>query len=383
MIQSGNDVVIVGAGIMGCALASELARRELRVAVLDRGQICSGSSGLNAGGVRHQFSSDINIRLATRSIERISSFGAEFGVDVGFKQVGYLFMASSDVTETALRRSVEIQNSFGVATEFISPEDIGELVPGARIDDLRGGSFCGLDGHLDPHSLVMAFAQDARSHGAKIQQNIEAVAVERERGRVTGLVLADGKIVEGKTFVNCAGAWANSFSHLYGAELPIIPWRSQIFSIEGPTFGDRLPMTIDYDKQRTYFHTEGTGVIAGMDNETASEPVWDVPCDWSKVTDLVERLIYRVPAFEEANVAHGWAGFLEVTPDENPIAGWTHFDNLYTAAGFSGHGLSLGPALAEEVARELVGEPTTLSLESYRLDRFDSGLKETEQMAMR
>jgi sarcosine oxidase subunit beta len=378
-----GDVIIVGAGIMGCALASELSHRDVDVVVLDRGQICSGSSGLNAGGVRHQFSGESNIRLAARSIQRIVGFTHEFGIDIGFKQVGYLFMASTESTESALRRAVDVQNSFGVVTEFISPDDIAQLVPGVRTDDLRGGSFCRLDGHLDPHSLVTGFAQDARKHGAKIRQNVEVTSVERDGEHATGMRLADGELVTGKTFVNCTGAWANSFANLYGAELPIVPWRSQVFAIEGPTFWDRLPMTIDYDQQRIYFHKEGSGVVAGMDNETASEPTWDVPCDWSKTTDLVERLLYRVPAFADASITHGWAGFLEITPDENPIVGWTHFENLYTAAGFSGHGLSLGPGLAEQVALELLGDPTTIALDSYRPDRFDSDLMDSEQMAMR
>lgn len=383
MNQPSSDVVIVGAGIMGCALASELARRDVGVVMLDRGQICSGSSGRNAGGVRHQFSSEVNVRLATRSIELIRDFNDEFGVDVSFEQVGYLFMASTESTELALRRTVETQNSLGVVTEFIPPNDVAGLVPGVRTDDLRGGAFCKLDGHLDPHSLVMGFAADARRHGARIRQNVEVVGVESQGDRATRLRLADGESMRAGAIVNCTGAWAGAMAQLYGAALPITPWRSQIFAIQGPSFGPQLPMTIDYDHQRTYFHSEGSGVVAGMDNETASDPVWDVPCDWSKVTDLVERLIYRVPAFEEASVTHGWAGFLEVTPDENPIVGWTHFENLYTAAGFSGHGLSLAPALAEQVALELLGEPSSVALDPYRLDRFGSGDVQTEQMAMR
>lgn len=161
-----SDVVIIGAGVMGCALAHDLSVKGRRVLVLDRGAICSGSSGVNAGGVRHQFTSELNVRAAARSIQRISTFHEEFGAGVDFQQVGYLFLVSRPETRRVFEAAIEVQRGSGVPSEFIGPADVVDLAPIVRTDDLLGGAFCPADGHLDPHALVSGFAAAARRRGA-------------------------------------------------------------------------------------------------------------------------------------------------------------------------------------------------------------------------
>ncbi len=381
------DVLVIGAGIMGCALAYDLAREGIDVVLLDRGMVCGGSSGLNAGGVRHQFTNELNARLATRSIERIVQFQQEWGLDFGFHAVGYLFLVATEQHDGAFRETVALQNQWGVPSRYLSPDEIAALVPGIYTDDLRGGAFCPTDGYLDPHSLVSGFADAARRAGTVVTQNAQVVGLETGSHGVTGVVTARHGRYSPDVVVNAAGVWAPAIAQLYGGTLPIIPWRSQLFAITHvPDLGERLPMTIDFDHGKAYFHRDGAGIIAGMDNETSSALTWDVPCDWKKFPSIAERLTYRVPALEEAEVTHGWAGFLELTPDENPIVGWTDLDNMYTAAGFSGHGLSIAPGLAPEVAREIQRLPTTLPLDDYRRDRFAAGVSadgEAEALSMR
>lgn len=382
--MSAPRFVVVGAGVMGCALASELARRGADVVVVEQGEVCCGSSGRNAGGVRQQFSGATNVRLARRTLERVGRFAEEFGVDVGFRQVGYLFLAASDEGEARLRRTVAAQNALDVPTRFVGIDEIADLVPGVNTADLRGGSFCPTDGHLDPHALVSAFAADARRHGAVVRQETPIVGAERSGERLTALRTASGEAIAGDVVVNCAGAWAGTVAGLYGDELPIQPWRSQVFIVtHTPPLGDRLPMTIDFDNGKSYFHREGDGLLAGMDNETATAPTVDVAFDYGKVDQLVEHLAHRLPALAEARVATGWAGLLELTPDENPVVGWTHLENVYTAAGFSGHGLSIAPALAQDVARELLGEPPEVPLDAFRPERFAGAVPEVEALSMR
>jgi len=381
---SAPRFIVVGAGVMGCALASELARRGAGVVVVEQGEVCSGSSGRNAGGVRQQFSSATNVRLARRTLERVGLIAEEFGVDVGFRQVGYLFLAASDEGEARLRGAVSAQNALDVPTRFVGVDEIAELVPGVNTADLRGGSFCPTDGHLDPHALVSAFASDARRHGAVIRQDTRIVGADRAGERLTALRTVSGEAIGGDVVVNCAGAWAGAVAGLYGGELPIQPWRSQVFIVtHTPPLGDRLPMTIDFDNGKSYFHREGDGLLAGMDNETATAPTVDVAFDYDKVDQLVEHLAHRLPALVDARVATGWAGLLELTPDENPLVGWTHLENVYTAAGFSGHGLSIAPALAQDVARELLGEPPEVPLDAFRPERFAGAVLEVEALSMR
>jgi sarcosine oxidase subunit beta len=375
MMKQVCDILIVGAGIMGCSLAYELAREGVDVVLLDRGAVCAGSSAVNAGGVRQQFSHDLNVRLAKRSIERIVALTREWGIDVGFRQVGYLFLVAIEEHEQAFRQAIRLQNSRGVPSRYVDTAEIASLVPGIRTDDLRGGSFCPTDGHLDPHALVSGFAAAARRAGAAIETNTQVIAMAVGGNRVTSVVAMNGDRYSPATVVNAAGVWAPALARLHGGELPITPWRSQNFIVHRiPDFGDRLPMTVDFDHGKAYFHGEGPGILTGMDNETSSTLAWEAPCDWRKFSQLAERLAYRVPALESAEVTRGWAGFLEITPDDNPIVGWTDLDNVYTVAGFSGHGFSIAPGLAPEAAREVRGLPATLSLEAYRPSRFTAGM---------
>jgi sarcosine oxidase subunit beta len=368
------DVLIIGAGIMGCSLAYELAGDGVDVVLLDRGAVCAGSSGVNAGGVRQQFSNELNVQLAKRSIDRIVELTREWGIDVGFRQVGYLFLIATAEHEQAFREAIRLQNSWDIPSRYLDTAEIAELVPGIRVDDLRGGSFCPTDGYLDPYALVSGFADAARRAGAAIETNAQVIGMEVEGDRVTGVATMSGNRYVPNTVVNAAGAWAPTLARFYGGDLPILPWRSQIFVIDRiPDFGHRLPMTIDFDHGKAYFHGEGRGLLAGMDNETSTTLDWDVSCDWTKFVQIAERLAHRVPALESAEVTRGWAGFLEITPDDNPLVGWTDLDNVYTAAGFSGHGLSIAPGLAPEVAREVQRLPATIPLDAYRPSRFASG----------
>jgi sarcosine oxidase subunit beta len=378
------DVVIIGAGIMGSALALELARSRRRVLVLDSGGVCCGSSARSAGGVRHQFGQDLNIQLAKRTIERLERFEEEFGLDCGFRQVGYMFLVSDPVTRDVFSAAVEKQRALGVPSRFISTDEIAHLVPGVRTDDLLGASFCPKDGFLDPNTVTAAFANSARDAGATIRTNSAVTAIVEAGGRATQVRTVQGDTFAADVVVNAAGAWAPRVARLYGGELPIVAWRSQVFTIhDTPDFGQQLPMVIDFDSGKAYLHPEGPGLMVGMDNEGAAEPTWEPACDWSRFPDVAIRLTARMPALENARAVAGWAGFLELTPDEDPIVGWTHIANVYTAAGFSGHGISIAPGLAPEVAREVQGQAATLDLSPYRLERFDGGVHEPEPFAMR
>src|SRR5260370_26863268 len=141
-MERGCDVLIIGAGIMGCSLAYELAREGVDVVVLDRGAVCAGFSAVNAGGVRQQFSHELNIRLAKRSIERIVELTGEWGVDINFRQVGYLFLVATEEHVRAFRQAIRLQNSLDVPSRYLDTVEIAALVPGIRTDDLRGGSVC-------------------------------------------------------------------------------------------------------------------------------------------------------------------------------------------------------------------------------------------------
>lgn len=378
------DVAIIGAGVMGCALAHDLSAMGRSVVVLDRSTICSGSSGVNAGGVRHQFAAEINVRGATLSIERIASFEQEFGVDVGFRQVGYLFLVERRESERLFKKAVDLQRSWGVPSEFVSPEDIHELLPLACTDFLLGGAFCPRDGHLDPYPLVSGFAAAARRRGALFIQSCAVTGFDMGSDRIVSVRTSTGEVISPAVVVNAAGAWATDIARGAGVDLEITPWHSQVFLLEGiEDLPDNLPMTIDFDNGKSYFHREGAGLLAGNDDGWQRDTSWPVGFDESRAPVLIERLVRRFPVLENARLKRGWAGLLEVTPDENPIVGWTGPRNLYTAAGFSGHGLSLAPGLSPDIARDICGEVTELNLDDYRPQRFGSHLVRSETLSLR
>jgi sarcosine oxidase subunit beta len=372
------DVLVVGAGIAGTTMALELALAGADVVLAERGAVCSGSSALNAGGLRHQFTQPASIRAARDTIARMATFEEEFGVNPSFRQAGYLFLHAGGRQGEVLRRAVAAQNAQGVATRMIPNQEVGELVPGIQTDDLEGAAYGPDDGYMDPSSMVAGYALGARRAGVRILQDNPVSAIATSAGKATGAGL-EGRSLAFDVLVNAAGAWAPAVARLYGGELPIKARRNQIFVLDQtPAPGRHLALTIDLTLG-FYFHSEGSGLVAG--NGEAPE-VSDAParlaCDWDELPVLVERITRRLPGLESAGVSHGWAGLIETTPDDNPIVGWTHLDNVYTAAGFSGHGMSLAPGLAPHVAAEIRGGTPRLPLDIYRLERFERGDVEPE-----
>ncbi|MBJ7598899.1 MAG: hypothetical protein DLM67_04265 [Candidatus Nephthysia bennettiae] len=378
MAVQSFDVLVVGAGVAGTTAALELALAGARVVVAERGTVCSGSSGLNAGGVRQQFSQPSSILAARETIRRLETFAEDYGVDPAFRQAGYLFLHGGGRQGEVLETAVARQQESGAATRLVGLEEVRRLLPGVNVEDLEGGAWGPEDGYLDPNSVVAGFAAGARRAGATIRQDSPVTAMETRGGRAVGAV-AGGQALAFDVLVNAAGAWAPAVAGLYGGRLPITARRSQIFVLDrSPAPGRTLPLVIDL-VTGLYLHSEGEGILSGLgESPEVSDPPASVACDWDELPLLVERLVHRVPQLDAASVTHGWAGLIEVTPDDNPIVGWTHLDNVYTVAGFSGHGMCLAPGLSRQVAREIRGQVPELPLDPYRLVRFERGGVEAE-----
>jgi len=369
---------------MGCALANALGKRDIGVVVVERGDICSGSSGKNAGGVRQQFSTATNAKYAKRSIEGIRALECELGADFAFRQSGYLFLASTDATMSLLERAAQVQNAHGIPTEVLSPGGVADRVPMARTDDVVGGSYCPTDGYLDPHSLVSALAANARRSGVTILEHERVVEISARGGSTRTVATESGRGIDCRVICNTAGVWAPDIAMMLGMQLPIRPWRSQLFVLtEVAGMTDELPMVIDFDNGRTVFHPFGPDLLVGSDAEGPGVLAWDTAFEWDHVAAVAERVVRRIPSAATAQVSTGWAGLLELTPDDNPIVGWLVEDDVYVAAGFSGHGLSLAPGIADDVAAELMGEVPALDMTDYRPARFEHSRGGAEALSLR
>lgn len=379
MAARAFETVVVGAGIAGSALALELARRGVEVALVDRGGVCAGSSGLNAGGVRTQFSEEGNIRNAARTLERVGTFREEFGEDIGFRRAGYLLLFGSSDHERVLREAVERQHACDLPTRILTPAEAQAILPALSVDDVAGAAYSPVDGYLDPRAATTAFARAANQAGATILEDWDVVGVETRGDRALAVRSARGERLELGVLVNTAGAWAPRLAATAGTRLPIRGRRAQAFFFDGRLRDGRLtPLTIDHE-QGIYLHSEGRGFLVGTSETTEFEdPPWTVAPEPDWVGEVSRRLVHRIPELAEARFMYAWAGMLECTPDDNPLVGWGTFQNLYTVAGFSGHGMCLAPGVAGPAAQEITGGPPHPDLELYRLDRFERGASRPE-----
>lgn len=368
------DVVIIGAGITGCSVAYYLARRGVRdVVVLERDQICRGATADAAGGIRLQFSTDTNIALSEVSIEIWEHFRELFGVDISFRQQGYLFLLTSEEEIATFRSNVSFQQSRGVPARWVTPAEIRGINPAVRVDDVLGGTFCPRDGWADTYSATLGYAAAARRLGVEIIEQTAATSFEIEQGRVRGVGTPD-RVFATSLVIVCAGPQTNDVGAMAGVDIPVLPYRRMSFITEPfDAVPATVPMTIEF-ATGLYFHPESQGFLFGMadPNEPAGFNKM-VDDDWMAHT--VEALCRRAPAFENARILRGWAGCYEISPDDNPLLGPVDgVEGLMVAAGFSGHGFMQGPAVGMCMA-ELVteGEARTVDISPFAPSRFREG----------
>ncbi|CAN5252650.1 FAD-binding oxidoreductase [soil metagenome] len=368
------EVVIIGAGIMGCSIAYHLAERGLTdVVVIERDMIGRGATADAAGGIRQQFSTETNIRLTQLSLKYWENFEERFGVDINFRQQGYLFLLTDPENVRVFKKNLALQQSLGVPARWVEPDEIAKLNPAISLEGVLGGTFCPRDGWADTSTSTMGFASAARRMGVRIIEEAPVTGIDVEDGRVTG-VRAGEQWISAPLVICCSGPQTNAVGKLAGLDLPIQPHRRMSFITEPfDLIPPTVPFTIEFERS-LYFHPESTGFLFGMSNP--DEPPSDnksVDDDWMYTN--IEALIERVPIFEDATVMRGWAGFYEITPDDNPILGHVPgLQGFIVAAGFSGHGFMQGPAIGRAIS-ELVldGDSQVLDLSAFRPGRFQEG----------
>ena len=375
-MKTTAEVVVIGGGIMGASTAYHLARRGCTdVVVLEAGEMFGfGSTGLNAGGIRYQFATKVNVELSKLSIGMMETFADDMGQEVGLRRCGYLFMLDREADLAQFRANVALQNSLGVPSRVVSASEIAELAPEVDIAGIIGGTWCPLDGLVDPNGLLQGYVSNARRLGATLSTSTPAVGIDVSGGRVQRVVTKMGAI-DTSTVVIAGGPWSGQIGAMAGIDLPIQPIRRQI-AVTGPIPGLRanFPFVIDFSRS-LYFHREGNGILTGMSNR--DEPAgFDTRVDQEWRLHHVENAIERLPLLADAEIVAEWAGLYEVTPDDQPILGRiSQVSGLLACAGFSGHGLMHGPAAGLLMAEEILdGKAHTIDIDALRWSRFESGV---------
>lgn len=368
------NIVIIGGGVMGASAAYHLAQRGMKdIILLEKDSFFGqGATGRCAGGVRYQFSTEINVKLSLESLPMIERFKEELGQDVSYKQCGYLLIATNEKETKVFRHNVDMQNQLGVPTQFLSGDEVRARLPLMKFHDALAGTFNQKDGTVDPNSVVMGYINAAHKLGAQIFSGVEVTGIRSKGGNIEEVQTNLGTI-QTRMVLNAAGPWAGQIGQMAGVHLPIIPLRRQMFTTsplkEVPA---DFPFVIDFARS-LYFHREGEGLLIGMSNQN-EKPGFDQNVDEDFEITNFEAAIERMPLVEKASRASHWAGLYEVTPDAHPIYGETNLGGFYVCAGFSGHGFMHGPISGKLMAEKILdGKFTSVDVSMLDLKRFEEG----------
>src|SRR6266849_593313 len=368
------SVVIIGGGVVGCSIAYNLARRGQRdVVVHERETVGSGTTSKAAGGIRAQFSTETEIRFSLESLRVLQNFTEEFGVDPGFKQIGYLFLVSDEKALRGFETRIALQRRLGVDVRVITPKDAQAIVPALHVDDLIAAVWGPQDGLAGPAEVTQGFAKRARELGAGIVEGVEVTAIDVAGGKVHGVRTTQGEIAS-PVVINAAGPTAARVGRLAGVTLAVFPRRRHIFFTEPfPELPGPVPLTTDR-ASGFYFRKEMEQLLLSPgDVEDVGEDLV-AHVDWGRVEETVEQALHRLPIVEKAGVAGGWAGLRPLTPDDHAIIGWAPgIDGLFLAVGFGGHGFQHSPATGRYVAEWLLDGKPSLDLSLFDPSRFARG----------
>lgn len=383
MSGAKQQVVIVGGGVIGSAIAYFLARHPRfggSVTVVERDPTyAQASSALSASSIRQQFSQPVNIAVSQFGIEFLRNIKQHLAVDgdvpdIGLTERGYLYLATEAGAAT-LQENHATQRAQGVDVALLTPAEIRQRFPWLQVDDLALGSL-GLSGEgwFDGYGLLMAFKQKARSLGVQYVK-AEATGFVHSAGRVSAVTLKGGAQLPCDWAVNAAGAWARPLLAGTGFDLPVYGRRRCVYAFASPAKTPHCPLVID--PAGLWFRPEGDIWICGLppaQGEDGNDAPLDV--DYELFDQAWLTLAHRVPGFEAARLQRAWAGYYEYnTHDHNALLG-PHplLTNLLLANGFSGHGLQQSPAVGRGLAEWIAeGGYTSLDLSPLAAQRLVQG----------
>lgn len=383
MVDS-HHVLVIGGGISGTATAYELARRGIRVTLVEQGDLHSMASGWSLAGVRQSGRHPAELPLAHAAVRRWEQLAEELGHDVEYRQHGNLRIALTEDDLSGVKQVVDDGIAAGISMEYLEGSEAVRAIAPTMTEDVVGASFCPTDGHANNELAVRAFADAAMRHGAMIRTNTRVLSLLVDHECVTGVQTIDGPMFA-DTVVMAAGIYTPHLLEPLGLTLPIDPvlcpvvqteavepMLAQVIGVVGGTFAGRQEASGRFRFTGASlpwpesFHTQ-------TNTAPALQQLQETIADGSTI----------LPALNNVRIHRTWGGLIDHTPDVIPVLDKvpTH-EGLVVGAGFSGHGFCLGPITGEILADLATTGTTDHPIDAFQLDRFQHGGVQRQELQL-
>ena len=372
------DAVIIGGGVIGCAIQYNLAQLGVpNTVLLERDVLGSGSTGRSQAICRMHYSNPITTELAWQSLQIFADFDARVGGQSGFVRTGYLVVVN-EADQGGLERNVAMQQELGVPTSVVSRDDLARLAPMVTLYDDERAAWEPESGYADPYQVTVSYSARAQEAGARIVTRNPASGIEADGDRVQAVVTANGERIATDTVIVAAGPWSKQVLAGVGVDVPLIPVRHQVATVARPVEVVPHHPTVGDISQSFSFRPDGSNFTTmgfGDDDEQSDPDVYPQGLELSEAATARAKLARRVPGMADAYYRGGWSGLFTTTPDWHPILDAVPgVSGLYCAIGFSGHGFKLSPAIGKSVAELVVeGRARDVDLTPLRFTRFTEG----------
>lgn len=378
-MKKKTDVVIIGGGITGCALAYTLSKKNMDVVLFEKNYLSSGATGKCGAGIRQQWSTRENIKLAIDSVKIFEKLSSELKEDIEFRQGGYLIVVHDKNEMNQAKKNVLKQKSLGLDVDILEVDEINSIVPILDVKGMNaiGATFCPTDGHANPFKTTFAYANAAKKHGAGIYTHCSVLDVKATKKHIKSVISTKGEI---KTdyVINAAGVWSKQISEMIGIKIPNKPLRKEIIATErfNPVFE---AMVISF-KDGIYFSQQKEGQIIGGIPLPEQKSGYYTKTTFEFLKHMSKTLTRYAPVLKNINILRHWTGFYDMTPDARPILGEDHkIKGFIQCNGFSGHGFMLTPMVSKMISEYISNGKTYDVLEELNLDRFKNKKIDFEQ----
>lgn len=365
-----TKVVIIGAGMVGASIAFHLTRLgEKDVFILEKSYVSSGSTGRCAGGIRQQWSTRNNVRLAMRSVEWFKRMKEDTCMDVEYKQGGYLILSFDEKEAEEFAENVKMQKEEGLEVEVLTPKQVKRRFPYVNVEGVKLATFCPTDGHANPHLANFAYIRRSVENGARLFTKTEVKEIDVSNGTVKG-VWTNAGYIECEVVINAAGPWSKDVGEMVGIDLPTESYRHQILVTE-PLENMMDPMIISFSGNFYIRQTRHGSFLMGQGDKD-ERPGINRKVTAKFLLEMVNKMSRRFPFLRNLRVIRQWSGEYNMSPDAQPIVGLSeNVSGYFYAVGFSGHGFMVAPAVGEAIAEWIVfGKPKSVDVSQLSLERF-------------